>query len=112
MSLLAACVRRHLTILAGSACAPYEACAAHRILVRARFLGVLAIVTMQCGCASYARYEPLKLNPESSETAFRSRSLSDPALSEYVRAHIHEEPLPEHGWDLSRLTLAAFFNIL
>lgn len=85
---------------------------ARRILTQAKLFQVGAMALVLCGCASYERYEPLKLDPTSTEAAFRSRSLSDPDLLDYARAHIHDERAQEQGWDLSRLTLAAFFERL
>ncbi len=85
---------------------------ARRTMTQSTALHLVAAALLLCGCASYERYEPLKLDPTSTEAAFRARSLSDPELLDYVRAHLHEERAQEQKWDLSRLTLAAFFGRL
>lgn len=60
------------------------------------------------GCVSY---EPRPLSPQATAASFESRSLTDPGLIHYVEAHLHRV-LPggaSHAWDLTTLTLAAFY---
>ncbi len=60
------------------------------------------------GCASYA---PQPLSPQATAAGFESRTLSDPGLKNYVETQLHRV-LPagsSHAWDLTALTLVAFY---
>lgn len=68
---------------------------------------VLAAVLL-AGCASF---HPRPLEAPKVEARFRSRSLSDPGLRGYVESNL-SHPLasfPPRVWDLSLLTLVAFY---
>jgi outer membrane protein TolC len=51
------------------------------------------------------------LDPERSEAEFRSRTLSDPGLREFLESNLGRklDPFPLPSWDLRTLTLVAFY---
>jgi cobalt-zinc-cadmium efflux system outer membrane protein len=61
-----------------------------------------------CGCSTY-RAAPLV--PSEAAHEFDQRSLADPALCSYLRANLGDTlpSCPPDRWDLTTLTLAAFF---
>jgi cobalt-zinc-cadmium efflux system outer membrane protein len=60
------------------------------------------------GCSGPA---PAPLDPENSESEFRARTLSDPGLRDFIEANLGSklDPFPPVSWDLTKLTLAAFY---
>jgi len=60
------------------------------------------------GCASP---EPPPLDPERSEAEFRSRTLADPGLRDFIETNLGTKlaAFPPTSWDLETLTLVAFY---
>ena len=65
-------------------------------------LGFLLVLT------SCARFQPQPISPANSAQKLESRSLSDPALLEFISKNSQSDA-PSNGWNLDRLTLAAFY---
>jgi outer membrane protein TolC len=68
-----------------------------------RFVFVTLAVIALSGCATYS---PKELTPASTLSKLESRALTDAGLQQFLAAH--GAPAGE-DWDLSRLTLAAFY---
>jgi outer membrane protein, heavy metal efflux system len=62
-------------------------------------------------CVACVRFHPQPLSPERTAAAYAARNLDNPGLRDYVAQQtgeaLAEWPLP--AWDLSHLTLAAFY---
>lgn len=60
------------------------------------------------GCAYY---KPHPINPQGAQEAFLERSLADIRLKAFLEANQHKklDVWPQSAWDLTNLTLAAFF---
>ncbi|MFQ5749380.1 MAG: TolC family protein [Planctomycetota bacterium] len=72
-----------------------------------RGLRLLILCSVLGACV---QYEPLPLDPSTTEAAFQARSLSDPGLTAYARSVLGEgAAFPPKRWNLLDLTLAAFF---
>ena len=67
-----------------------------------------AVAMLVAGCV---HFQPQPLSPTQVTADFRSRSLDNPELEEYLERNLEDEcpvwPLP--SWDLTNLVLAAFF---
>jgi cobalt-zinc-cadmium efflux system outer membrane protein len=68
----------------------------------------LLFLAVACGCASF-QSEPL--SPSRTAAELESRTLASPGLRTFVQANLHREltPWPPESWDLTLLTLAAFY---
>jgi cobalt-zinc-cadmium efflux system outer membrane protein len=66
------------------------------------------LLVMILGCSTP---ELPPLDPEKSESEFRSRTLSDPGLRAFVESNLGKklDPFPPASWDLRLLTLIAFY---
>ncbi len=66
------------------------------------------ITALAAGCATY---QPKPLAPDQTVAAFESRSLTDSGLKDFLRRNLKHEvlSLPPRSWDLTMLTLAAFY---
>src|SRR5574337_770946 len=73
--------------------------------------GILPMVVLLSGCAPVKRFRPAPLSPRDSATRLESRSLSDLGLKEFVEKNLGRRlgPWPPRSWDVSTLTLAAFY---
>ncbi len=62
-------------------------------------------------CAGCAAFQPRPIEPVKVEAEFRARGLADPALREFLDAHLPEggRGRPDGPLDLTRLTLIAFY---
>jgi outer membrane protein, heavy metal efflux system len=71
---------------------------------------VLAGFSLTAGCAMQ-HYQPAPINPAASASVLESRSLTDPGLREFLQKNLGHEisPWPAKQWDLSMITLAAFY---
>ncbi len=68
-----------------------------------RFLALAVVVGFLTGCTTY---QPKDLNPATTQTQLERRTLQDEGLQHFLAAH----GAPPNGeWDLTRLTLAAFY---
>ncbi|MHB9017027.1 MAG: hypothetical protein ACYC3O_02525 [Burkholderiales bacterium] len=66
------------------------------------------IVSILTGCASY-HDRPLDLS--ASAQIYESRTLDNPQLEHYIDVHSQQKPMawPLRTWDLTTLTLAAYY---
>jgi cobalt-zinc-cadmium efflux system outer membrane protein len=66
------------------------------------------ITALTAGCATY---QPKPLDPGQTAAAFESRSLTDSGLKDFLQRNLKREVLswPRRSWDLTMLTLAAFY---
>ena len=62
------------------------------------------IAAALAGCTTYQKKD---LNPVATQTQLESRRLSDPSLQRFLVSH--GQPAVADAWDVSRLTLAAFY---
>lgn len=72
------------------------------------FFASWSAAVLLAGCASF---QPRTISPTQSLTSFESRTLTDPAFENYLKTHLPSPAgaaLPK-AWDLSTLTLAAFY---
>ncbi len=69
---------------------------------------LLAFCGLFAGCATY-RAQPL--SPSDTADEFHARRLNDPKLRAFLEANVPEvaQPWPRPSWELSELTLVAFF---
>ncbi len=74
-------------------------------------LSVLAI-SMAAVVAGCATFHPEPLSPEKTASAFEARTLNEPALTTFLKRALGHEvsPWPPAAWDLSMLTLAAYYS--
>ncbi len=70
-----------------------------------RYLSLILIL-LASGCA---HFEAHPIDPGQAAESFDARSFDDPGLAEYLAANGASKPGAGESWDLSRLTLAAFF---
>ncbi|MEB0042062.1 MULTISPECIES: TolC family protein [unclassified Pseudomonas] len=63
----------------------------------------IAVLTLLTGCA---RYQPHPLAPQKMMAAYEERSLTNPELQRFITARL---PKITSAWDLSKLTLAAYY---
>lgn len=75
---------------------------------RFSFFAILSAAVVLAGCASF---QPKTISPTQSLTSFESRTLTDPAFESYLKSHLPSPAgaAPPKAWDLSMLTLAAFY---
>ena len=66
----------------------------------------LASILVLAGCATF---HPQPVSPEKSAAAFDSRSLADAGLRAFLETNHVAGDWPRQSWDLSALTLAAFY---
>jgi outer membrane protein, heavy metal efflux system len=73
-----------------------------------RIGAILVCVFLECNCV---RYNARPLNPQVLENQFRSRSLADPGLCDFVRRQSGNQRLgwPPAALDLNALTYVAFY---
>jgi outer membrane protein, heavy metal efflux system len=73
-------------------------------------VSALLVITLASGC-SVQRYRPAPINPATSASQLESRRISDPELREYLEKSLRHQisPWPVKRWDLTMLTLAAFY---
>lgn len=66
------------------------------------------VTALTAGCATY---QPKPLAPDQTAAAFESRSLGDSGLKEFLRRNLKQDvmPWPPQSWDLTMLTLVAFY---
>lgn len=77
-------------------------------VILVKWLSLVIVAGVLAGCASF---HPRPLEAPRVEARFRSRSLTDPGLRAYVESNL-SRPLPSFPprvWDLSLLTLVAFY---
>lgn len=81
----------------------------HASSILARRLGASCLATLLAG--GCARYHPRPISAQTEAAALEARSLDDAGLAEFVRTNLGEKaaPWPAEQWDLSLLTLAAFY---
>lgn len=70
----------------------------------ARCYLVAFILAVLSGCATY---QPKDLSPAATQTQLENRTLRDEGLQRYLANH--GQPAVSESWDVSRLTLAAFY---
>jgi len=75
---------------------------------RCRARALLLVILMLPACATYQDH-PIKL--DDTGRAFESRSLGNPELQKFVAQNLHHDvqPWPPQQWDLSTLSLAAYY---
>ena len=75
------------------------------------FKKILAALIVVISLASCASFTPKPLLPEKTAREFESRSLSSPALKEFIEKNLGKQvtPWPPAKWDMEMLTLAAFY---
>lgn len=68
----------------------------------------MLFLTIVCGCATF---HPAPLSPSRTAAELESRTLASPGLKTFVESNLHREatPWPPESWDLTLLTLAAFY---
>lgn len=73
-----------------------------------RLVPALLAAALVAGCATF---EPKPLSPAESAAGLESRRLDDAGLRRFVEANVNRgaAPWPPAAWDLSLLTLAAFY---
>ena len=71
---------------------------------------LLACLLLSAGCAARA-YQPAPISPPASAASFSARTLADPGLKIFIEDNLHGAlPVwPPESWDLTMLTLAAFY---
>ena len=69
-----------------------------------RFFPAALATGFLAGCATY---QPKDLNPATTQAQLESRRLGDAGLEKFMVTH--GQPAAAESWDLTRLTLAAFF---
>jgi len=103
-------VRREPSRSQGELCGQNSAIRGFLALVSGGSLAGLIVGTsiLLAGCVSYQN-EPL--SPESEAARFQERSFSDQGLHAYMKPHLGAvaDEWPPPRWDLTRLTLAAFY---
>jgi cobalt-zinc-cadmium efflux system outer membrane protein len=67
---------------------------------------LLALIFLMSSCA---HFEARPIDPGQAAESFDARSFDDPGLAEYLSANGTSRPGVDESWDLSRLTLAAFY---
>jgi outer membrane protein TolC len=69
---------------------------------------VACLALLAVGCV---HYHPAPISPAGNAARLEGRTLEDPGLRRFVEANLHREvaPFPPETWDLSTLTLAAFY---
>lgn len=74
-------------------------------------LSTIALALAALGFAGCAHYRPRPIAAEKAQGEFRSRTLTDAGLRVFLEATLHREfsMWPSASWDLTNLTLAAFY---
>jgi outer membrane protein, heavy metal efflux system len=73
-----------------------------------RVISLFPAIALVAGCSTF---HARPLNPSSTAAAFEGRSLNNSGLKEYLEKHLHHPitPWPPASWDLTMLTLTAFY---
>lgn len=73
-------------------------------------LGAITLALFLSGCARQ-RYHPQPLSPPVAASSLEARQLDDAGLKKFLEENLHRPitPWPLKNWDLSTLTLAAFY---
>ena len=73
-----------------------------------KICSLLVPFVLLAGCASF---QPRPIEPSTTAAAFEARTLDTPALKQFMEQNLHREitPWPPQSWDLTLLTLAAFY---
>lgn len=85
----------------------------HQVVVQRRFggAGPAAALGLLLSLAGCARFEPQPLSASKLAADFQERTLVNPALGDFLKANLPPAAFtwPVRSWDLTNLTLAAFY---
>jgi cobalt-zinc-cadmium efflux system outer membrane protein len=78
---------------------------------RAAALAALSICLLAPDACRFRRYEPAPITPAGTADSLEARRLDNPALRDFIRENLgnEPEPWPPTSWNPALLTLAAFF---
>lgn len=95
-------LNEHLIVVGQKAGAPMA------VLRALKWMLLLGGICLQTSCV---RFQPLRVSPATSADEFESRSLADEGLKKFIeRSHASQTVgWPPAEWDLTNLTLAAFY---
>lgn len=73
-----------------------------------KIYALLVSFVLLAGCASF---QPRPIEPSTTAAAFEARTLDTPALKQFMEQNLYREitPWPPQSWDLTLLTLVAFY---